>query len=352
MVIDILLKNDKVRIRDVSTVEWKLNEMINAGKDKLLVISDFDYTLSRFHDAEGKSCCTTHGVFDVAAQTVSKELETVLKNLKSKYLPIEFDPHMTIAEKMPHMENWWRTSHQHIIKAGFTKQSIQNFVREAKLELKTLNIFGFQGAHTVVPKYLVFREGAQEYILALHDYNVPLIIFSAGVGNVIDFFMQEAFGQLPNNVHIVSNMMKYNENDVATAFSEPLIHTFSKNTAVISHYGSLLNEISSRTSVLLLGDTLGDSNMDSGLKCELVALKIGFLNYNDETLLNQYLHSYDIVLLDDQSLQVPSLILNSIFDGFSDEKNLSTCISCRFESEDNAAIKEGESVSVESNARA
>lgn len=71
------------------------------------MVSDFDYTLSRFHDAEGKSCLTTHGVFDSAAWTVSHELGIVLERLKAKYLPIEFDPHITVAEKIPHMEDWY-----------------------------------------------------------------------------------------------------------------------------------------------------------------------------------------------------------------------------------------------------
>uniref|UniRef100_A0A915PY74 5'-nucleotidase n=1 Tax=Setaria digitata TaxID=48799 RepID=A0A915PY74_9BILA len=327
MLIDALLDNEKVRIRDASAVEQKLNQIINAEKDKLLVVSDFDYTLSRFHDSEGKSCLTTHGVFDSAAWTVSQELGIVLEKLKAKYLPIEFDPHMTVAEKIPHMEDWWRTSHEHIIKTGFTKRTIQKFVSEAKLELK---------------------EGAKELMLALHDHNVPLVIFSAGIGNVIDFFFQKVFGVFLSNVHIVSNMMKYDENDVAVAFSEPLIHTFCKNSAVISRYGSWFNEISSRTCVLLMGDSLGDSKMDVGLEYEQIALKIGFLNYNDETLLDKYLDGYDIVLLDDQTMHVPRLILNSVFEKHKDEKSLSTLISCRFESENKKPIaSEGESVAVD-----
>ncbi|VDO36922.1 unnamed protein product [Onchocerca flexuosa] len=201
------------------------------------------------------------------------------------------------------MEDWWRTSHEHIIKTGFTKKMIQKLVYEAKLELK---------------------EGAEELILTLRDHNVPLIIFSAGIGN------------------------KYDENDVAVAFSEPLIHTFCKNTTVISHYGSLFNKISSRTCVLLMGDSLGDSKMDVGLEYEQVALKIGFLNYNDETLLAQYLNEYDIVLLDDQTMHVPHLILSSIFGIDRDEKNRSTRSTCRLESKSKSPIiTNGKSVALD-----
>lgn len=55
--------------------------------------------------------------------------------------------------------------------------------------------------------FYFFREGAEELVLTLRDHNIPLIIFSAGIGNVIDFFLQKTFGGSPSNVHIVSNMM-------------------------------------------------------------------------------------------------------------------------------------------------
>ncbi|MCP9257978.1 5'-nucleotidase [Dirofilaria immitis] len=297
MLVDVLLTNNRVRMRDCSAVERKLNKIINADKDKLLVISDFDYTLSRFHDAEGKSCLTTHGVFDNAACMISKE-------------------HGSVA-------NFPRTHHQD----WFHEENNRKICFQAKIELK---------------------EGTEELILTLHDHNIPLIIFSAGVGNVIDFFLQKTLGGFPNNVHIISNMMEYDENDVAVAFSEPLIHTFSKNSAVISHHGSLFNEISSRTCVLLMGDTLGDLKMDVGLEYEQVALKIGFLNYNDETLLAQYLDGFDIVLLDDQTMHVPRLILSFLFEKDRDEKDLSTCISCRMESKSESSVTaDGESITLD-----
>lgn len=37
MLIDVLLTNEKVRMRDSSVVEHKLNEIINSERDKLLV---------------------------------------------------------------------------------------------------------------------------------------------------------------------------------------------------------------------------------------------------------------------------------------------------------------------------
>lgn len=41
----------------------------------------------------------------------------------------------------------------------------------------------------------------------LDSCNVPLIIFSAGIGNVIEIFLKQKFGKVLENVHIISNLM-------------------------------------------------------------------------------------------------------------------------------------------------
>lgn len=118
------------------------------------MITDFDYTLSRFCDEQGERCWTTHGIFDFEVRQVSPELAEELEALRSKYVPIEYDPDMAIADKVPHMETWsvasgppllrhycssdfrWRTAHERIAKFGVTREMMERFVRDARVQFR------------------------------------------------------------------------------------------------------------------------------------------------------------------------------------------------------------------------
>lgn len=48
-------------------------------------------------------------------------------------------------------------------------------------------------------------------ITKLDVNNVPLIIFSAGMGNIINICLRLEFEMVPKNIHIISNTMLFNK---------------------------------------------------------------------------------------------------------------------------------------------
>uniref|UniRef100_A0A0N5B9Y2 5'-nucleotidase n=1 Tax=Strongyloides papillosus TaxID=174720 RepID=A0A0N5B9Y2_STREA len=289
---DFLTSKPHVYIRNKELVREKISKMVDGGKDGLMVISDFDYTLSRYYDEQGDNCWTTHQLFVNCTETLYPELSEKLMIMKKKYIPIEFCPVMTDEEKSPYMVKWWKESHDEICKAGFTYQTIEEFVKNSKIK---------------------FRDGGKEFIEKLDkELKIPLIIFSAGIGNIIDIFFNQQLNYSPENVHVISNMMEFNENNICSSFSEPLIHTFCKNSSVIKGERKFFHKLCDRHNVLLLGDSLGDLHMDVGVEQEGVSLKMGFLNFDVDALLPKYMKEYDIVIVDDQSMEVPDYILSLI----------------------------------------
>ncbi|KAF7639714.1 5'-nucleotidase [Meloidogyne graminicola] len=312
-----LLSLSHVRIRNVETVAKKLQSMAQATSGKLMTISDFDYTLSRYHK-NGKQCVTTHGLFESVADEINPDFKSRICALRDKYIVIEYCPETRMEDKIPMMEEWWRESHG-LIEQYKPKKSI---LKEAVKRSENLLLrFSFLELH--------FIDGCADFLLSLHHAKVPVVLFSAGIGQIIEFVlehqchkhqMDEAFRL--RDVHIISNFMHFSvkqeedddETEECVGFVEPLIHTFNKNSSVISQEAPFFKSIADRTSVLLLGDSLGDVHMDVGVCHELIVLKIGYLNFNFDSLLERYMDEYDIVLIDDQTMEIPSKIFSYIHD--------------------------------------
>lgn len=134
----------------------------------------------------------------------------------------------------------------------------------------------------------------------LNAAQVPVLIFSAGVGDLLEQVLQRDGVLLPN-LQVVSNYMEFDSNDRVSAFRPPLIHMFNKNeSSIATHHSQYFERLSSRVNAILLGDSLGDVHMDRGMPSRKdseagVVLKIGFLNDKINERCPQFMESFDVV---------------------------------------------------------
>ncbi|MGH0169539.1 UNVERIFIED_CONTAM: hypothetical protein FKN15_057092 [Acipenser sinensis] len=98
---------------------------------------------------------------------------------------------------------------------------------------------------------------------------------------------------------------------VLRAFKGELIHTYNKQEGALKNSG-LFNQQTESRNIILLGDSMGDLSMADGVENTENILKIGFLNDKVEERREQYLNSYDIVLVKDESMDVVNGILQHI----------------------------------------
>jgi len=188
----------------------------------------------------------------------------------------------------------WSKAHDLIIAAKISKSDVDKLVTNANI---------------------ILRDGAIEFMKLLDSNGIPVMIFSAGVGDFIETYLRHAFqSKIPDSVHIISNFMQFDENWIVSGFKEPLIHTFNKNSQALVSVESqrFLENLKKRPQVLLMGDMLGDAAMDTGALQEANIIRIGFLNHKEDRMLQQYLEHFDIVLLDDQTMQIPRSILDEL----------------------------------------
>ncbi|MEQ2189269.1 7-methylguanosine phosphate-specific 5'-nucleotidase [Goodea atripinnis] len=261
--------------------------MQKAGPGSLQVISDFDMTLTRFAH-KGKRLPTTHNILNNRL-LINEDSTKKMKELLNTYYPIEIDPSLSPEEKLPYMVTWWTEVHELLIQQRIRKDMLAQVVRESSAML---------------------REGYRVFFDCLAEHRVPLLIFSAGVGDVLEEVIRQNDVFHPN-LHIISNYMDFDHTGVLQAFKGQLIHSYNKRDVALSH-ATALRELHGRPNVLLLGDSLGDLNMADGVSEAQNILTVGFLNDQVEERKESYINSFDIVLLKDETMDIPNVILRHI----------------------------------------
>ncbi|XP_019522664.1 PREDICTED: 7-methylguanosine phosphate-specific 5'-nucleotidase isoform X2 [Hipposideros armiger] len=282
-----ILKKATIRMRQPGRVLEIVSALRRGGGDRLQVISDFDMTLSRFA-YNGKRCPSSYNILD-NSKIISEECRKELKALLHHYYPIEIDPHRTIEEKLPHMVKWWTKAHDCLCQQKIQKFQIAEVVRESNAML---------------------REGYKTFFNTLDQNNIPLLIFSAGIGDILEEIIRQMKVFHPN-IHIVSNYMDFDKDGFLQGFKGQLIHTYNKNSSVFENSG-YFQQLKGRTNIILLGDTMGDLTMADGVPGVENILKIGFLNDKVEEQRESYMDAYDIVLEKDETLDVVNGLLKHI----------------------------------------
>jgi len=158
-------------------------------------------------------------------------------------------------------------------------------------------------------KRLQLREGSSAFFALLSRHNIPLLIFSAGVGDLITEFLR-AEKLLTSNVHIVSNFYNFDEHGHVVGLKGNIIHTFNKHEVEIKNT-PYYKEIAKKKNAILLGDSLGDLGMSEGLRHDAI-VKIGFLNENKEAFLQKYTEHFDVIILDDGPMEYVTQLLKEI----------------------------------------
>ena len=151
-----------------------------------------------------------------------------------------------------------------------------------------------------------FRDDTDKMMSALQEDQVPCLILSAGLGDLILAILKHFKVDHPN-VKVVSNFCKYNDDGLIVGLKEPMIHMYNKSESSVHD-----PELEARHNVVLLGDSLGDLHMADGVQKLNVVLSIGFLNKKIEENLPLYKEKFDVVLVDDQTMDFPMALLDAV----------------------------------------
>lgn len=253
----------------------KINNL-KFDKNDFYVVADFDRTLT-----EGSSD-STWGIFANANQ-VGEEYKKRRTALYNKYRPIEIDPNISEEEKSDAMKEWWQLHINLFYEYGIKEQAVKNAVALGNLK---------------------YRAGAKEFLKKMNELNVPVIIISAGIGNVIEEFLKLE-NDYYDNIKIISNFIVF-ENGEFKEIAGEIIHALNKNIVRLDEYSK--HDLESRKNIILLGDGFADLKMISE-KDKENAITIGFLDEKIEESLELYNKGFDVVFTNEGSFEDVNNIL-------------------------------------------
>ncbi len=278
--------SDNVIISRTERYEQLVSTLREGGPSNLHVVADFDKTL-------------TKGVWKGEKRFSLIELirkyhylplgyVTEAYGLADTYRPWENDLSLSLEERKKRMVEWWST-HVHVMgKYGLSRKIVEKIIAEQELGP---------------------REGLSTFLDTLSAKQVPLLILSAAVTDLIEGFLRKE-KMMHDNMHVISNAFAYDAAGIVTGYQSMIIHSLNKSEVAVrdSPYFPL---VKNRPNVILLGDGLGDVEMADGLNHACV-LKVGFLNDNVEKNLDAYTQAYDVVILNDGKMDFVNELLKEI----------------------------------------
>ncbi len=207
----------------------KIEQFRTDGPEKLQLVFDFDRTLT-VPNSDTIQDVTSWSVLGHHLPTEGKRRQ---QELYETYRHKELDGTMTTVDA----ENWWR--------------AVLSLFAEYSLDMRAVE--------DDFVNHVTIRPGVDEIFTWASKHNVPTIILSAGISNVIDFWCKHHTIE-PSLV--ISTSLVLDESGKVTGWADDeLVHTLNKRETGHSRSSGILH---SRPNTILAGDSIADKAMVPG----------------------------------------------------------------------------------------
>lgn len=247
------------------------NKLQGFTQENTFFIFDFDHTMTCKTSASSYSLFRRSGL-------LWDEFEKKNWELYSYYHPFEIDNNLSQEERGKLMFEWHFGAFQ--------------VLQESWLTLKLFDeILNF--VHLIE-----FRKGMKEFLKTADELNIPIVIFSAWIKQVIEKFLEEE-KVLFKNIHIQTNTMLFDdfENFIWVPrewFIYPTEKTWDKIDAQVR------TSLSKKKKYVLVGDMIDDITM-APQGDEHSWFLIGMLNHNSIDTRTLYEDIFDVTICDEFS---------------------------------------------------
>jgi HAD superfamily hydrolase (TIGR01544 family) len=203
-------KCEKIEYIDSGSFKQKVTEF-KKSPDSLVVITDFDYTLTRKLHPEKGNFFSSYCVLEYADQ-ISEKYRKENKELFDKYYPIELDHTLDFVERDKTVRQWYKENFDLIVGENITKSDFQKMVIQAEGKF-------------------VYRYGIIEFFENVRKYGINVYIISGGLYEVIEESLKlllPYYNEIEHLIHIVSNKFIYDKSGKLVGYQDPFVYTFNK----------------------------------------------------------------------------------------------------------------------------
>lgn len=269
-------------------LQKKIEIIRQQGASNLHVVSDFDKTLTRFAN-NGERNQSLIAVLR-NENYLNEEYSIGAKELFKKFHPYEIEPNLDIKQKNEKMLEWWEAHYELLKKCKLSLNDLQKVVASQKV---------------------ILREGFDKFLEIISKNDIMMTIITAGGlgGDTIKLFLENE-GVDYSKINIISNHLIWDKDGFMIGVKEPIVHSFNKDE-IVDQNEEIKDKINNRQNVLLLGDGISDLQMSKNMPVKNI-IKIGYLNEKEEELKEMFLENFDVVILNDGSLDEVNKILNKI----------------------------------------
>ena len=221
----IIISNEKIleNKKEIFKKSFKKHEDNDGKKDKILVVSDFDYTLfNKYNYLTGKKYESSYGMYnkDVFGGD-QKDFEDKRKILHSIYLKYEEDLSIDENIRKEKILEWNTRALGYMLHPNFTRDSVKKMV-EIKSDKNGIN----------------FKTNVAKFYEKLIELNIPIIIVSGGIKEIIIEVLKllniKGLDEYIKNKRIlfVANEFIFDENNKCIDFNRNIIYGFNKSEYV------------------------------------------------------------------------------------------------------------------------
>ena len=118
--------SEEVYIKDLEGLKKKLAIFRKDGKEKLQILTDFDYTLTKKMTFDGQKADNSFKALE-NNEIIGEAFSIGCSKARDKYIPIEGDPLLSKEEKEKYMLEWWKLTQNLMIETRMTKELIRVF---------------------------------------------------------------------------------------------------------------------------------------------------------------------------------------------------------------------------------